>query len=36
LTGEAVLAPRRRIKRDFDLPMKDEYSRFVMALTVSE
>ena len=36
LTGEAVIALRRRIKRDFDLPMKDEYSQFVKALTVNE
>ena len=30
-TGEAVKATRRRIKRDFDLPMKEEYGRFVEA-----
>ncbi|MFO0806726.1 MAG: tRNA(His) guanylyltransferase Thg1 family protein [Gemmataceae bacterium] len=28
-TGEAVTARRRRIARQFDLPMKDEYGRFV-------
>ncbi len=28
-TGEPVAAQRRRIKRDFDLPMKDEYSEFI-------
>jgi tRNA(His) guanylyltransferase len=29
VTGEQVLAHRRRIKRDFELPMKDEYSQFL-------
>lgn len=29
VTGEQVNARRRRIKRDFDLPMKNEYSRFL-------
>jgi tRNA(His) guanylyltransferase len=28
-TGEAVRSVRRRIKRDFDLPMREEYGRFV-------
>jgi tRNA(His) guanylyltransferase len=32
LTGEAVVAERRRIKVDYDLPMRDEYTRFVLAL----
>lgn len=32
ITGESVTARRRRIKRDFDLPMKDEYSVFVESL----
>ncbi len=31
-TGEAVTATRRRIRRDFDLPMRDEYSRMISAL----
>lgn len=31
-TGEEVTARRRRIKREFDLPMKDEYSRFLEGL----
>jgi tRNA(His) guanylyltransferase len=32
LTGEAVVAERRRVKIDYELPMRDEYSRFVLAL----
>ena len=32
ITGESVTARRRRIKRDFDLPMKEEYSVFVDSL----
>lgn len=28
-TGEEVLAERRRLKRELDLPMKEEYGRFV-------
>lgn len=32
VTGEQVMARRRRIKRDFDLPMKDEYSQFLERL----
>lgn len=32
LTGEAVVAERRRINIDYELPMRDEYSRFVLAL----
>lgn len=31
-TGEEVMARRRRIKRDFDLPMKDEYGEFIHGL----
>ena len=31
-TGQTVEAERRRIKRDFDLPMRDEYSEFIEAL----
>jgi tRNA(His) guanylyltransferase len=34
-TGEAATAERRRLKRIFDLPMKDEYSQFI-AQIVSE
>lgn len=29
-TGQAVTATRRRIKRDMDLPMRDEYDAFVL------
>lgn len=29
LTGEKVLAARRRLKKDFDLPMKEEYTAFL-------
>jgi tRNA(His) guanylyltransferase len=32
LTGEEVTAQRRRIKHDMDLPLKDEYGRFIMEL----
>ena len=32
VTGESVVAHRRRIKRELDLPMKDEYSRFLAGL----
>lgn len=31
-TGEEVMARRRRIKRDFELPMMDEYSQFLEEL----
>lgn len=31
-TGEQVLARRRRLRRDFDLPMKDAYSTFMERL----
>lgn len=33
-TGEAVTAVRRRLKRVYDLPMRNEYSQFVNALLV--
>jgi len=32
LTGERTVAVRRRIKRDIDLPMKDQYGQFVLKL----
>lgn len=32
MTGESVIARRRRIKRDFELPMKDAYSAFLRSL----
>lgn len=32
VTGETVLARRRRIRRDLELPMKDEYSAFLRTL----
>ena len=32
MTGEEVMARRRRIKRDLNLPMKDEYSRFIQSI----
>lgn len=32
VTGQSVVAQRRRIKRDFDLPMKDDYGRFIADL----
>jgi len=35
ITGETVSALRRRIKRDLDLPMKDEYSKFISELVHS-
>lgn len=31
-TGEQVAALRRRLKRDFDLPMRDQYSAFIEQL----
>ena len=34
VTGEKVLARRRRIRRDLELPMKDEYSTFLRKLIV--
>ena len=36
MTGETVTASRRRIKRDMELPMKDEYSEFIRRLTIGE
>jgi tRNA(His) 5'-end guanylyltransferase len=33
LTGEAVVATRRKLKIDLELPMKDEYSLFVRRIT---
>lgn len=35
VTGQKVLATRRRIRRDLDLPMKDAYSDFITALVRS-
>lgn len=32
LTGEEVVAERRRIKADYELPMRDEYTAFVIGL----
>lgn len=32
LTGESVLAKRRRIKIDYELPMRDEFSSFIKSL----
>ncbi len=32
LTGEKVIATRRRIKIDYELPMRDEYSDFIKSL----
>jgi tRNA(His) guanylyltransferase len=32
VTGEKVLARRRRIRRDLELPMKDDYSAFLRKL----
>lgn len=29
ITGEQVSSQRRRVKRDFELPMKDEYTQFI-------
>jgi len=36
VTGEKVLARRRRIRRDFELPMKDDYSTFLRNLIAEE
>jgi tRNA(His) 5'-end guanylyltransferase len=33
VTGESVTAKRRRIRRDMELPMKDDYSMFLRRLT---
>ena len=35
-TGEKVQAERRRLKTDTELPMKDDYSRFVEAFLTDE
>ncbi|MDP7288193.1 MAG: guanylyltransferase, partial [Phycisphaerae bacterium] len=32
VTGEPVAAKRRRIASDMDLPMRDEYSSFLLSL----
>jgi len=32
VTGECVVAGRRRIRREYELPMKDEYSEFIRAI----
>ena len=34
-TGQKVMAKRRRIKRDMDLPMKDAYSQFIQDLVIT-
>lgn len=34
ITAETVTARRRRIQRDLDLPMRDEYSQFILKLIV--
>jgi tRNA(His) 5'-end guanylyltransferase len=36
LTGEAAVALRRRVRVDFDLPMKDEYSVWIRELIDQE
>lgn len=36
LTGEEVMATRNRIKVDYDLPMRDEYSKFIENLLTLE
>lgn len=36
ITGEVATATRRRLQRDMNLPMKDEYSDFVRELLVRE
>ncbi len=33
-TGESVVAVRRRVRVESDLPMKDEYSAFIRGLVV--
>lgn len=35
VTGEAVIARRRRIKRDLELPMKDAYGEFIASFVES-
>jgi tRNA(His) guanylyltransferase len=32
ITGEKVFTRRRRVKHDLELPMKDDYSAFLLAL----
>jgi tRNA(His) 5'-end guanylyltransferase len=32
VTGEKVVAHRRRVRRDLELPMKDDYSAFLQKL----
>lgn len=32
ITGESVVVQRRRVKTDFSLPMKDDYSKFIEAI----
>lgn len=32
ITQEAVTAPRRRIRTELDLPVRDEYNQFVWSL----
>ena len=32
LTGEEIIARRRRIKVDYELPMKDQYAGFILRL----
>jgi hypothetical protein len=34
-TGETILTTRSRIRRDLELPMKDEYDRFIEMRIVS-
>lgn len=34
-TGEKVVARRRRVRRDLELPMKDDYSTFLRTLIIS-
>ena len=36
LTGEAVVALRRRVRMEFDLPMKDEYIAWIRELIDQE
>ncbi|MHC9541411.1 MAG: hypothetical protein AB9903_18055 [Vulcanimicrobiota bacterium] len=35
MTGEAIKAERRHIRRDMELPMKDAYSGFIRNLVSS-
>ncbi len=36
VNGSEVIAGRRRIKVDYDLPMKDEYSNFISDFLINE